>query len=1464
MNSRYSYFFIVICILQVFFCNAVYAQLSSCENADFEQNSFLNWSGTTGTCCPINSTVPGIVPGRHTIMTGPGTDPNTNGAVTVVAPGGLFSARLGNDNIGAEAEQLSYQISVDPSNALFIYRYAVVLEDPNHTPQEQPRFEIRVYDQNGVAVGCGTYDVYATAGIPGFVTIINSMGSTIHYKDWTTVGIDLSPYIGSTVTIEFSTGDCSLGGHFGYAYVDCYCSPLQILTDFCSGSNSTTLTAPVGFAAYLWNTGETTQSITVQNAVVGTQYQCTMTAVTGCTVTLTSILAPTVIASSYGQVGLCQNSAHFYDSSVVVTGTPINQWLWDFGDGNSSSIQNPVHSYVNAGNYNVSLIVTNFGGCSDTILQTITVNPIPLPAFVSTSDCAGALTVFTDGSSSTNGPVTNWVWDFGDGSTPDTVQHPAHAFASPGTYWVQLIITDSIGCKDTLLQGATTLASPVSDFTYQSACVSSQISFTDATVATGTTITNWEWNFGDGSPLVTGVANPTHGYPGSGSYNVTLVITAASGCTDTIVKPVAVQSIPSAAFSSVPACSNQLVQFADLSTTAAGTISAWSWDFNDGTPISNLQHPVHTFAGTGNYSVQLIVTGSNGCGDTIVQQVIVSPSPAAAFSTNAVCPGATTTFADLSVFPSGTITGWWWDFGDGSAPVTGNAPQHIFAASGSYTVTLVVNGSNGCSDSLMQTVTTNPVPVAAYFIPSGCANTSIFFPNLSSVSSGSIASYLWDFGDGTTTVTASSPSHQFSAGGTYFVTLTATTTSGCTASIQNEVTIQSPPVAGFTVPSVCPGDSSRFSDNSNPVNGSVVDWTWDFGDGSPVVYGEQFPVHLYAGAGPYFVTLIAMNSAGCFDTVTAQASINLLPVASFNAIGPFCQNAGIALSNTSTLSGGAITSAQWQFGNGSSGSSWAPVVNYPLPGTYQITLTVTGDNGCIDSVFHPVVILPLPMASFAVSTICVNESFQFVDSSVSSTPVNTWNWSFGDGTQSGISSPVHSYSNAGNFVVYLQVTNADGCKGDTTHNITVYPLPQAVFSAVNQCPGIPVPFTDQSTIAPGHNITGWEWDFGDSSPLDTSRYPSHAYQTSGTYTISMIAISSMGCTDTATGTIAVYPLPHPAFTADTVCYGEPSSFTNSSNITAGTIAAYNWNFGDNTTGNAVNPQHSYSSAGEFPVQLIATSDMGCIDSVSGKVRVWRLPQPDFMAVITEGCEPLTVSFTDLSVPGDGPITAWNWTFGNGEIDSVANPSLIYLHAGIFDVGLQVVSSYGCKNDTTTKDYITVFPNPVAAFTYDPAEPSVFVPIVNFYDKSWLASQWFWNFGDSSSVNGIEFPAHQYATPGSYTVTLIVESEDGCRDTTYRIIDVKDDYAIWIPNAFTPNNDGNNDSFTVQGFGFTNYIMSIFNRWGEQIYQTKDVSNGWDGTFSGHPAVMDVYVYKVDIKDVFGKPHSYSGRVTLVR
>ena len=203
--------------------------------------------------------------GRHTIMNDIGTDPLACDQITHVAPGGTFSARLGNSDGGAEAERLQYTVAVTANNSLFMYKYAVVLEDPGHIAEEQPRFGIRILDNSGQVVDsvCGQYTVVAGDSISGFESCGN-----VRYKPWTTVGMDMTPYIGQNITIEFSTGDCSKGAHFGYAYIDAFCSSLTINSSYCRGAQSTTLTAPPGFS-YLWNTGETTQNITVNNPVQG-------------------------------------------------------------------------------------------------------------------------------------------------------------------------------------------------------------------------------------------------------------------------------------------------------------------------------------------------------------------------------------------------------------------------------------------------------------------------------------------------------------------------------------------------------------------------------------------------------------------------------------------------------------------------------------------------------------------------------------------------------------------------------------------------------------------------------------------------------------------------------------------------------------------------------------------------------------------------------------------------------------------------------------------------------------------------------------------------------------------------------------------------------------------------------------------------------------------------------------------
>ena len=334
----------IIIFLSFFFSSYLVQSQSTCINSDFELGNFNGWSGQTGTCCPISTTSTAIVSGRHTIMTGTGTDPNTCNVVSYVAPGGTYSARLGNATSGRQAEKLTYTIPVvDASNSLFIYKYAVVFQNPvNHIPEDQPRFGLKIVNSSGQVVdqNCGQYDVVANYSLPGFQTCNIDARAPVRYKNWTTVGIDLAPYGNGPITMEFSTGDCNKGGHYGYAYIDAYCTSMRINTNFCAGYSVVTLTSPIGFS-YLWSNGATSQSINIVNPVIGQTISCQLTSVTGCIVSLTTDLkpAPPIPDFNLSQQNNCASGANFTNLSTTSPGTDLTStsFLCNFGDGQTST-----------------------------------------------------------------------------------------------------------------------------------------------------------------------------------------------------------------------------------------------------------------------------------------------------------------------------------------------------------------------------------------------------------------------------------------------------------------------------------------------------------------------------------------------------------------------------------------------------------------------------------------------------------------------------------------------------------------------------------------------------------------------------------------------------------------------------------------------------------------------------------------------------------------------------------------------------------------------------------------------------------------------------------------------------------------------------------------------------------------------------------------------------------------------
>jgi gliding motility-associated-like protein len=356
--------------------------------------------------------------------------------------------------------------------------------------------------------------------------------------------------------------------------------------------------------------------------------------------------------------------------------------------------------------------------------------------------------------------------------------------------------------------------------------------------------------------------------------------------------------------------------------------------------------------------------------------------------------------------------------------------------------------------------------------------------------------------------------------------------------------------------------------------------------------------------------------------------------------------------------------------------------------------------------------------------------------------------------------------------------------------------------------------------------------------------------------------------DTAIAAVVVDPNPAAAFSNTTVCETFVTDFTDNSIVSSGSITGWEWDFGDASALDFnQNPTHTYPSTGSYTVTLIVTTDNGCNDTITQPVTVNPLPVVDFDAVPLEGCQPLFVNFTDLSIISSGSNIDWDWIFGNAGSSILQNPTHIFPAVGTFDITLIVTSDQNCQTTLTNSDMITVRPRPVANFNAQPQPTDLMNPTINFSDQSTTSqgsvSGWIWDFGDGST-GSVQDPSYTYLDSGSYNVELIVNNNFGCLDTAYNTIVIDQFFTFIVPNAFSPNGDGVNDILRpVVLFGSMETIsFEIFNRWGEEIFQSNGA--GWDGTYQGKPQPIETYVYILKYFKVDGEIAHQSGSFTLIR
>jgi PKD repeat protein len=746
-------------------------------------------------------------------------------------------------------------------------------------------------------------------------------------------------------------------------------------------------------------------------------------------------------------------------------------------------------------------------GCTNTSTRSIVVGALPVPSFTNPPQgCIGVPVSFTN---NTTG-ATLYSWSFGDAGLSN-VQSPSHSYASTGTYTIQLIAETSLGCRDSITSSIDIYQPPQALFALapDSGCGPLTVNFQN--LSSGALIT-YQWNFGNGQTSTLqspGAVTYQQGLLSDTTYHITLAVTNFCG-TVTYSDSVVVRPIPTVNFGTDvnSGCSPLTIQFNDLTV---GNATNYLWDFGDGTTGTGAQPLNHTyFTGTQDSTYYITLIASNQCGsDTMQHSIIVHPNTVTSFFNTSVTSGCVPLTVNFTNYATGgnNIS---WDFGDGNISNQAS-PTHTYTVPGTYTVSQFVN--NGCSyDTSTIQIQVNPLAGLAFTsapVPT-CVNQPITFTNTSTNSSG----YLWDFGDNTTS-SLTSPSHAYTAAGTYTVTLSGTSvTYGCPASITATVSVTALPVPQFA-PDVffgCAPLTVNFQNNSS----NSTFYSWNFGDSNTSALTN--PSHTYSNPGMYTVTLVAQNLAGCLDSITVQINVYPKPSAAFTSSSATSCSIPVTVNLTNNSTG--ATGYAWDFGNTQTSTLNSPSVTYTANGTYDIQLIATNTFGCTDTAIFTYGVYPTPIPAFTPNGItgCEDFSVTFTNQTQFGT---IYHWDFGDGDTAVEATPTHIFDTPGTYTVTLIATSAANCS-DTLQFATpfvVYPTPVAGFTYQQL-------YTDgiaNGTIAFTNSTSGgtvFDWAFGDGLS-STDVHPEHQFPEPGDYNVVLIAENQYNCADTLSQLVTV-------------------------------------------------------------------------------------------------------------------------------------------------------------------------------------------------------------------------------------------------------------------------------------------------------------------------------------------------------